>query len=72
MGAISDDINTAFEVAFNMLQTNVPIVASMACGGVWFIYGYIYNDRTYGFLYGIRFDGITHMIKCYDGVISHT
>lgn len=72
LGAISNDINTAFEIAFNNLPTEIPIVATILCGGMWFIYGCIYSDRKYGFIYGIRFEGYTHKLICNNGVISHS
>ena len=72
LGAISNDDNTAFEIAFNNLPTEIPIVATLLCGGMWFIYGCIYRDRRYGFIYGIRFNGDTHKLICIEGVISHT
>ena len=72
LGEISNDDNTAFEIAFNNLPTEIPIVATLICSGMWFIYGFVYRDRKYGFIYGIRFDGDTHKLICIEGVISHT
>ena len=62
---IAQSENESFEKLFSILQANTPIIASVSIsGGIWFVYGYVYNNRGYGFLHGTRWDGKVHELIC--------
>lgn len=71
-GGVANDENETFEKLFSILQANTPIIAAVSVGGIWFVYGYIYIDRDYGFLHGTRWDGKVHLLVCNKGTFTHS